>query len=183
MPEKKKPTVQLQIERLVQKANKRSFLLANYKKNGVSKEKLVMIYTATIRSVLEYSSNTYHPQLNRGQTNLLERVQKKCLKIIYEYTHKYPELLALSGLSKLETRRDKLFKKFTEKTVENLKYKDWFPLKDQIRDTRKPRPYREETATSERLYKSTLFAMRRVLNENPAITIDPNDLTGVYNEP
>ena len=56
-------------------------------------------------------------------------------------------------------------------------------MKDQIRDTRKPRPYREETATSDRLYKSPLFAMRRILNENPAKFIDPNDLSGVYNKP
>ena len=67
-----KPTVQLQVKRLIQKANKRFFLLLNYKTNGVEKEKLKSIYMSTIRSVLEYSSNTYHSQLNRGQSNLIE---------------------------------------------------------------------------------------------------------------
>ena len=74
-----KPNVGLQIEKLIRKANKRSFLLSNYKKNVVSKDKLLMIYTSTIRSIIEYSSNTYHTQLNKGQVNMLETVQKKCL--------------------------------------------------------------------------------------------------------
>ena len=83
----------------------------------------------------------------------------------------------------MEERRIRQFEKFTKKTSENPKYTGWFPLKEQVRDTRKPRPYREERASSDRLYRSPLFAMRRLLNDKPAITADPNDLTGAYNAP
>ena len=178
-----RPTVQSQINALVRKANKRSFLLQNYKSNGVSKDKLKTVFTASIRSVLEYTSNTYHPQLNRGQNNLLERVQKKCLKIIYGYGKSYQELLAASGLDTLEVRRARLFDKFTQKTKDNKRYKSWFPKKDIMRDTRKIRPYLEENATSDRFYKSPIFAMSRLLNESPPIPNNPTDLTGLNNEP
>ena len=114
---------------------------------------------------------------------MIERLQKKCLKILYGYDLSYTQLLQKSGLESMEERRIRQFEKFTKKTSENPKYTGWFPLKEQVRDTRKPRPYREERASSDRLYRSPLFAMRRLLNDKPAITADPNDLTGAYNAP
>ena len=110
-----KPTVRLQVDKLIRKANKRSYLLLKYKENGVPVDKLKLIFTSTIRSILEYSSNTYHTQINRGQSNQLERVQKRCLRIVYGYNFNYEELLSLSKLDTLEARRDKLFEKFTKK--------------------------------------------------------------------
>ena len=110
-----KPSVQLQIDKLYRKANKRVHLLAKYKQYGVAKDKLRTIYTATIRSVLEYSSNTYHSQLNKGQVNEIERVQKKSLKMIDGYHHSYEELLRLAPLDRMEERKVKLFEKFTQK--------------------------------------------------------------------
>ena len=89
----------------------------------------------------------------------------------------------MSGLETMESRRIKLFKKFTSKTSENPKYQSWFPLKTKLRDTRNPRPYLEDRATSDRLYKSPLFAMRRLMNNNPPIPLDLTDLSGAFNAP
>ena len=83
----------------------------------------------------------------------------------------------------MEARREKLFKKFTEKSLENEKCTDWFPLKESIRETRTVRPYLELRATSTRLYRSPLYAMWRLLNEKPAVENDPGDLSGIFNEP
>ena len=83
----------------------------------------------------------------------------------------------------MEERRKTLFKKFTIKTSENHKYKSWFPQKPTLRDKRKPRPYIEKRAYSDGLYRSPIYAMRRILNEKPAIKTDLNDLTGIYNDP
>ena len=83
----------------------------------------------------------------------------------------------------MEDRRIQLFKKFTTKTSENLKYQEWFPLKDSIRNVRKPRPFLEEKARTERLYRSLIYAMRRLLNNENPITHDPEDLSGIYNLP
>ena len=142
-----------------------------------------MVYTATVRSVLEYSSNVYHSQLNQHQINLLERVQKRSLRVIYGYQHTYEHLLELSGLEKLETRRQNAFEKFTNKTLKKPKYQSWFPLKTQIREVRNIRPYIEENAISQRLYRSPLYAMRRYLNDHRPVEPNFDDLSGAFNKP
>ena len=114
---------------------------------------------------------------------MIERVQKKCLRIIYGYELNYDELLQISGLETMESRRIKLFKKFTTKASENPKYRSWFPLKDTLRNTRNPRPYLEDRANSDGQYKSPLFAMRRIMNNNPPISLDLTDLSDAFNAP
>ena len=52
-----------------------------------------------------------------------------------------------------------------------------------LKETRKVRPYLEERANTSRLYRSPIYAMRQILNDLPAIEVDPTDLTGTYNEP
>ena len=71
----------------------------------------------------------------------------------------------------------------SQKTSENERYKNWFLLKTHIRYVRNPRLYLEERATSDRLYRSSIFAMRRLLNDKPAIRVDPTNLKGIFNEP
>ena len=53
---------------------------------------------------------------------MTERVQKKCLKIVYGYQNTYKDLLAHAKLETMEARREKLFEKFTRKTHDNPKY-------------------------------------------------------------
>ena len=178
-----KPTVNLQVEKLIRKANKRIYLLLNYKRYNLPQDRLKTIYTSSIRSILEYSSNTYHSQINRGLNNQIERIQKKCLKIIYGYNKTYDQLLSQSNLKKMESRREKLFEKFAHKTQKNPKYQHWFPRKEIIRETRKQRPYLEEKASGDRLYRSPIFAMQRLLNNDILVRIDPMDTSGAFNEP
>ena len=92
-------------------------------------------------------------------------------------------MLEKSGLCSLEDRRIKLFEKFTKKTAENQKCNHWFPLKETMRDTRRPRPYLELKATTNRLYRSPIYAMRRLLNEKKPVEYDAMDMTGLYNKP
>ena len=129
------PTVSGQVEYLIKKANKRLFLLINYQTNGVPRNKLKTVYTSTVRSVLEYSSNVSRNQVNQGQIIFLERVQKRCLKMICGYKNTYEELLQIAELQSLEDRRQKVFEKFANKTVGNTKY-SWFPPNSASRTNR-----------------------------------------------
>ena len=112
-----KPTVHAQIQNIIKKANKRFFVLLKYKRAGISKERLKDVFTSIIRSVLEYSSPAYHSQLTKHLTNLLEKVQKRSLRLIYGYEKDYASLLTESGLQSLERRREILFNKFARKTL------------------------------------------------------------------
>ena len=132
-----------------------------------------------MRSVLEFSSNVYHSQLNRQISNLLEKMQKRVLRLIYGYEKSYIDLLQESQLESLEQRREKNLIKFAQKTLKNPKYgPHWFPERELIRRNRNTTPYLEETATGNRLYKSPVYAMRRILNGNHIN--EEIDLSGLF---
>ena len=73
-----KPNPELQIQNLIRRANARTFVLRYYSKFMEGND-LTKLYSALIRSVLEYSSVTYGPMLSKAQSNRLEQVQKNCL--------------------------------------------------------------------------------------------------------
>ena len=160
------PNINMQVDNLIKKANKRYFLMLRYKRAGLPTSKLKDIYGSVIRSCLEYSVPVYHPQLNQYQTDQLEKVQKRSLRLIYGYDKSYSDLLQLSGLNSLEDRRIVQFRRFANNSLKNKKYQHWFPLNKNIRTGRHTNKYLEETAVGNRLYKSPIYAMRRYLNQS-----------------
>ena len=127
---------------------------------------LTKLYSALVRSVLEYSSVTYHSMLTKGQENDLENIQKKCLRCIFGYGKTYEDLLKESGMSTLKERRERAVLKFAQKTLKNPVYSHWFRLNPNVTSQRNPVVYLEEFARTNRLYNSPLFHMRRVLNKS-----------------
>ena len=86
--------------------------------------------------------------------------------MIYGYKKSYEECLEESGLPTLFERRLDLIDSFLKKTVNNERYKDWFPTKDFVHhDMRRERIYVEKFAKTERLYMNPLYFFRRRLNE------------------
>ena len=124
------------------------------------------LYCALVRSVLEYSSITYHSMLTKKLENDLEMVQKKCLRCIYGYAKSYEDLLKESGLLRLRERREIAVLKFAKKTSANPIYGHWFPTNPNPTSQRRPQLYKEEFACTNRLYNSSIFHMRRLLNES-----------------
>ena len=177
----KDPNVSHQLDYLFKKANKRFFILLRHKKAGLPNNRLRDVYSSIIRSCLEYSSPVYHSQLNQGHINLLERMQKRCLRAIYGYEYDYQTLLQMSGLRSLEDRRRTRFEKFTKNTLKNPKYSHWFPPNNNTRSGRHTHKYLEERSNGNRLYNSPIFAMRRFLNQTEDRLA--TDLTGLFNSP
>ena len=64
------------------KAYSRISMLTKLKYVGVSTEDLLDIYILNIRSVTEYCSVAFHSSLSQADSAKIERVQKKCLKVI-----------------------------------------------------------------------------------------------------
>ena len=152
-----------QIGNLIRRATKRLFVLRYYS-SFMPGDDLKKLYCSLIRSVLEYSSVTYHSMLTKGQENELEKVQKKALRCMYGYNKSYSELLTESGLQPLKSRRETAA---ARKASENPIYARWFKKYPNHTTQRNPKLFLESFARTNRLYNSPLFAMRRALNNSP----------------
>jgi len=93
----------------------------NRKREGflLSPSHLLHFYTTVIRPVLEYASPLWHPTLTKSQTEHLEAVQRRALKIIFCYSSStsYLTTLELAGILSLQARRVDLSKRFLETFV------------------------------------------------------------------
>ena len=88
-------------------------------------------------------------------------------RIIYGYNLTSEELLEKAGVEPLKTRRETLFNKFCLKTYNNDRFKNaWFETREFVgHDLRKQKILIEKPASSNRLYTSPLYAMRRRTND------------------
>ena len=86
---------------------------------------------------------------------------------MYGFTHTYEELLQISGLQSLKDRREAAMLRFAQKMADNDNYRDLFPVNKSNFNTREHKFYKEENARTDRLYRSPLFTMRRLLNNTP----------------
>ena len=161
------PSCNLQIEHLLSKFRSRLWSLRKLARSGLKIKDLLAFYSACLRPVLEYTSVTYHTMLSAQLSGKIEKAQARALKIIYGTHVSYREALKLSGLDKLEDRRQKAFEKFTMKCSNNARLKvKWFPLNlNELYNVRDRRIYMEEFAATDRLRNNPIFVMRRFLNE------------------
>ena len=53
------------------------------KRSGVCNLDIIAVYCSLIRSVVEYASPVWHSGLTKNQSDLIECVQKRCLRIIF----------------------------------------------------------------------------------------------------
>ena len=97
----------------------------------------------------------------------IERVQKSALCIILgENYHSYRSALKQVKLESLYTRRNKLCKKFAQKSLKNSKFCKWFKPNDRKTSTRLIRPkFCEVVSRTERFRKSPISFLTDVLNK------------------
>ena len=95
---------------MLQKISKRYYIIFQLAKIGIAHHEIVMIYCAIIRSVLEYACAVWHSGLSIAQSNDIERVQKRCMRIIYPDLS-YNDALFVAGLDKLCVRRENIVRK------------------------------------------------------------------------
>ena len=92
---------------LLGKVSKRYYLIFQLARLGVAQHDITLIYCAIIRSILEYACAVWHSGLTTTQSNDIERVQKRCLRIIYPDLS-YRDALFISGLDRLCVRRENI---------------------------------------------------------------------------
>ena len=128
---------------------------------------LLQIYYLYIRSILEQSCVVWASALTQGEIRQIERVQKVALKnILKEKYHSYEKALQLTNITTLQERRNKLMLSFAKKCSENVETKHMFPKNEKITNTRISEKYKIPHCNTERLRKSAIPSMARILNEN-----------------
>ena len=150
---------------IVKRANSRMRLLRKLVEFSVPVKDLLTIYILYIRSVLEQSCQVWHSSLSLENLMDIERVQKNSLKIILkeEYSS-YEEALEKVDLESLVDRRNHLCQKFAKACLNNKNLESMFLLNDiEIRDREL---YQVTFARTERLKKSAIPFMQRLLNDN-----------------
>ena len=93
------------IEYILARANKRIFAICQLVRCGFGHNDIVTVYCSLIRPVLEYASQMWHSGLTKTQSDEIERVQRRCLHIIYPQLS-YSDARAVSGLQLLSVRRE-----------------------------------------------------------------------------
>jgi len=88
---------------MLQKAAKRMHCTIYLVKAGIPVNDILCVYCTVIRSILEYACPVRHPGLTKKLSKDIERVQKRCLKLLYQ-NFSYREALNQSGLCRLDYR-------------------------------------------------------------------------------
>ena len=123
---------------MVNKANKRLWILRRLKHLGAQHIDLVDIYTKQIRSVLELAVPAWHGGITLAEQIDIERIQKSASHIILGDGYvSYREAVNTLGPETLQCRREKLCLNFGRKAERNHKFKKWFEPTNSSIKTRK----------------------------------------------
>ena len=154
-------------DHIVKKAFKRMSILTNLFKFSVPQQELVHIYTLYIRSVVEQACIVWHSAITKGESLDIERVQKVALRVILSTNYtSYEDALKSCNLKTLSERRSELSLRFAKKCIKNPKTADIFPLNNPQRRTRLTEKFEVTYANTERLARSAVPFMQRLLNSH-----------------
>ena len=132
-----------------------------------------MIYITFVRSVLEQSAAVWHSSLTQENMYDLERVQKNAMRIILKdnYTS-YNEALETLKLDDLYTRREVICEQFASNAINNPKMKKHFRKNNKSHgmNVRQSEKFNVDFAYSDRLQKSSIPYLQRILNAKYALS-------------
>lgn len=138
-----------------------------FPKAGLKGMKLFKLYCCYVRSVAEYFSPVYHPLLNRGKTESLEKLQRQAVRICFGFEESAQALMNKHEIESLESRRLRRIDGFISKVARNPRFAGtWLKRRDKDgHNLRSRRAIAEERATTLRRFRSPLFYFRRRANE------------------
>jgi hypothetical protein len=104
------------VDAISAKAASRLYFLKQLRRAGAPLSDLLCFYTTVVRPVLEYACPVWHSSLTVAQSEALESLQKRALRIIYS-SDDYTFNLIMAGIDSLKARRDLLATKFFQRHV------------------------------------------------------------------
>lgn len=141
------------------KASKRLHFLKLLKRAGTPKDDLMHYYESVVRPVTEYACVVWHSSLTKGQSEQLESIQRRAVKIVHS-NNQTDVAAALSQLPTMTERRDQLSRKFFAALLKPTScIHELLPQKrddDVTTRLRNAKQYSPPTARTERFKKSAV---------------------------
>ena len=114
-------------EAICKKAFKRMWIIRRLKKLGCPNKELLTVLREQIVSICEVGVAWWGPMLTKQESNMLERVLKTGLHIIFQEKYvNFKNALHLGNLKSLKERRQIQIVKFSKKSYKNDRFKPWF---------------------------------------------------------
>ena len=99
------------IDYISTKASKRLYFLRLLKRANINPSDIITVYCSTIRSILEYACEVWHPGLTKQLSNQLELIQKRAFNIAYPDIS-YNDAIKMTNTLSLYQRREDRCKQF-----------------------------------------------------------------------
>ena len=104
------------------------FILYRAKKFGFTSSTMITLYNWYIRTGLEYAVPVWHPGLTEAQHQRIERVQKRCFRIILGAQYNsYEVALETLRASSLRDRRENLTLRFGRSLLRSEQHRAMLP--------------------------------------------------------
>ena len=153
---------------IVERANKKLWILRRLKKLGADQEDLLDVYAKQVRSICEFAAPVWHSSLTGEDRLSIERIQKSALHIILGHDYNsYRAALRRTGLDSLFERSRKLCKNFSRKALKHPKFSKWFKPDPGYSKTRsETKKLCEVVAWHDRYEDSPLSYLTALLNQD-----------------
>ena len=154
---------------IVKNANMKMRMLHKFSKFTKNKSHLMHIFKSQVRGSLEYCSTVWHSSLTQSNCNDIERVQKAAMRVIMGTRYQgYEEALEFMKIDSLRERRVKMALKFAKKSIRQEIFSPLFPLNENLHSmkTRNPKKYVVKKGNTERMRRSSVPFLQRLLNED-----------------
>ena len=127
------------------------------KRANIPPYEIIEVYCSTIRSVLEYACEIWHPGLTKQQSQQLELIQKRAFNIVYP-NNSYDEALILTNTPPLSERRENRCKQFfLEICKPTHKLHNLLPPKCNVTRLRSKRQFAIPKARTNRVKSSPIY--------------------------
>ena len=179
-------------ENICKKGYKRMWIVRRLKSLGCSNTELIEVIKQQIISICEVGLEWWGPQISRSESNMIERLLKTSLHIVFQDQYvSFKHSLKSAKLLSLRDRRKILITRFSKKCYNNEKFKLWFAENEMIdpdiqnehsetRRTRQPVPtiprLKPVTCRTQRFARSSIPLMTQLLNWHPPLKYNHLDL-------
>ena len=116
------------MDHLITKANRMIYVLYRANQFGFTTDTTLYLYQVYIRTGLEYAAPVWHAGLTEQQKTMLERIQKRCFRIILgDRYESYQEALLQLNSQSLFDRREALTIRFGKGLLKNPAHRHMLP--------------------------------------------------------